>query len=165
MTPTQVFSCEFCEFFKNNFYTEHLCGITSVSVSLRAFSPQPHKTSAFQKDWFNWKSVHKAKCSLHSINTSVIEKTLLHYREKFIQLMIKCTSFPDRWWAEILFNLFFGQYRENETRKTQTTEVSLYEMFLVSLHKNWSFLLRIFLVNAIKSAVSSKFGHIYWRNP
>ena len=123
------------------------------------------KTSAFQKDWFNWKSFHKAKYSFHSIYTSVIEKTLLHYREKFIQLMIKCTSFPDRWWAEILFNLFFGQYRENETRKTQTTEVSLYEMFLVSLHKNWSFLLRIFLVNAIKSAVSSKFGHIYWRNP
>ena len=141
MTPTQVFSCEFCEFFKNNFYTEHLCGITSVSVSLRA------------------------KYSLHSINTSVIEKTLLHYREKFIQLMIKCTSFPDRWWAEILFNLFFGRYRENETRKTQATEVSLYETFLVSLHKNWSFLLRIFLVNAIKSAVSCKFGHIYWRNP
>ena len=23
-TPTQVFSCEFCDIFKNNFFTEHL---------------------------------------------------------------------------------------------------------------------------------------------
>ena len=35
----------------------------------------------------------------------------------------------------------------------------------ISLHKKWSFPLRISLVNVTKSAVSCGFGHIYWRNP
>ena len=35
----------------------------------------------------------------------------------------------------------------------------------VTLHKKWSFPLRIFLVNMTKSAVSCGFGHIYWRSP
>ena len=35
----------------------------------------------------------------------------------------------------------------------------------VSLHKKWSFLLRISSVNVAKSAVSYGFGHIYWKNP
>ena len=34
-----------------------------------------------------------------------------------------------------------------------------------TLHKKWSFPLRIFLVSNTKSTVSCKFGHIYWRNP
>ena len=34
-----------------------------------------------------------------------------------------------------------------------------------TLHKNWSFLLRIYSVNVIKSAGICGFGHIYWRNP
>ena len=34
----------------------------------------------------------------------------------------------------------------------------------MSQHKKWSFSLRISSVNVIKSAVSCKFGHIYWRN-
>ena len=34
-----------------------------------------------------------------------------------------------------------------------------------TLHKKWSFLLRISSVNVTKSAVFSGFGHIYWRNP
>ena len=33
------------------------------------------------------------------------------------------------------------------------------------LHKNWSFLLRISSVNAIKSVGNCGFGHIYWGNP
>ena len=33
-----------------------------------------------------------------------------------------------------------------------------------TLHKIWSFPLRIFLVNVTKYAVSCGFGHIYWRN-
>ena len=35
----------------------------------------------------------------------------------------------------------------------------------ISLHKKWSFPLRISSVNLTKSAVSCGFGHIYWRNP
>ena len=34
-----------------------------------------------------------------------------------------------------------------------------------TLHKNWSFPLRISSVNVIKSAGNCWFGHIYWRNP
>ena len=34
-----------------------------------------------------------------------------------------------------------------------------------TLHKNWSFLLKISSVNVTKFAVSCRFGHIYWRNP
>ena len=35
----------------------------------------------------------------------------------------------------------------------------------LSLHKTWSFPLRISSVNVTKSAVPAGFGHIYWRNP
>ena len=35
----------------------------------------------------------------------------------------------------------------------------------LSLHKIWSFPLRISSVNVTKSAFSCGFGHIYWRNP
>ena len=34
-----------------------------------------------------------------------------------------------------------------------------------TLHKRWSFLSKNFSVNVTKSAVSGKFGGIYWRNP
>ena len=34
----------------------------------------------------------------------------------------------------------------------------------ITLHKKWSFPLRIFSVNATKSEVSCVFGHIYRRN-
>ena len=33
-----------------------------------------------------------------------------------------------------------------------------------TLHKKWSFPLKISLVNVTKSALSCRFGHIYWRN-
>ena len=36
---------------------------------------------------------------------------------------------------------------------------------LTTLHKKWSFLLRISSVNVTKSAGNCGFGHIYWRNP
>ena len=38
-------------------------------------------------------------------------------------------------------------------------------LLLVSLHKKWSFSLRISSVNVTKSAVFYGFGHIYWWNP
>ena len=37
--------------------------------------------------------------------------------------------------------------------------------YIDSLHKEWSFPLRISSVNVTKSAVSCGFGHIYWSNP
>ena len=43
-------------------------------------------------------------------------------------------------------------------------EVFPYALLLVSLHKKWSYPLRISSVNLTKSAANSGFGHIYWRN-
>ena len=41
-----------------------------------------------------------------------------------------------------------------------SNDIGLYKIFPITLHKKWSFPLRISLVNVIKSAC-----HIYWRNP
>ena len=41
----------------------------------------------------------------------------------------------------------------------------LQRSFCSSLHKNWSFPLRIYLVNVTKFPINCGFGHIYWRNP
>ena len=38
-------------------------------------------------------------------------------------------------------------------------------MKMYTLHKKWSFLLRVSSVNVTKSADFCGFGHIYWRNP
>ena len=38
-------------------------------------------------------------------------------------------------------------------------------IIMLSLHKKWSFPLRISSVNVTKSAENSGFGNIYWRNP
>ena len=37
--------------------------------------------------------------------------------------------------------------------------------YIVSLHKKWSFPLKISSVNVTKSAGTCAFGHIYWRSP
>ena len=36
---------------------------------------------------------------------------------------------------------------------------------IVTLHKKWSFSIKISSVNVTKSAENCGFGHIYWRNP
>ena len=54
-----------------------------------------------------------------------------------------------------------------ETEKfTLEKSYSLIDFWLVyqSLHKKWSFLIRISSVNMAKSTVSGGFGHINWRN-
>ena len=50
--------------------------------------------------------------------------------------------------------------------ETQFTKLQTFiHKFSKTLHKKWSFLLRISSVNETKFAVSCGFGHIYWRNP
>ena len=44
---------------------------------------------------------------------------------------------------------------------TKTPEINSYTLF--SLHKKWSFSLRVSSVNVTKSPVSYGFGHIYWK--
>ena len=63
---------------------------------------------------------------------------------------------------------------QEKSGKLQTTKALNSNSFWVvqysylpwnSLHKKWSFPLRISSGNVTKSAVSSGFGHIYYRNP
>ena len=44
-------------------------------------------------------------------------------------------------------------------------QLVLHNIQFNTLHKKWSFPLRISSVNVTKSAVSPGFGHIYWKNP
>ena len=45
------------------------------------------------------------------------------------------------------------------------SDFRLVKMSIILLHKKWSFLLRISLVNVTKSGGNCGFGHIYWKNP
>ena len=38
-------------------------------------------------------------------------------------------------------------------------------LYALTLHKKWSFPLRVSSVNGTKLVISSEFGYIYWRNP
>ena len=51
----------------------------------------------------------------------------------------------------------------NDVRTELTFQTLTREHF--TLHKKWSFPLRVLSVNVAKSAVSCGLGYIYWRNP
>ena len=68
-------------------------------------------------------------------------------------------------WIKVLINHILGNHygfatslkyhamSKSQCKSTQT------------LHKKWSFPLRISLVNVIKSTGNCGFGHIHWKNP
>ena len=61
----------------------------------------------------------------------------------------------------------YWHYRKGiieDCKRLQKRFIALTSIWNSSLHKKWSFPLRISSVNVIKSAVSSGFGHINWRN-
>ena len=49
--------------------------------------------------------------------------------------------------------------------KNSVIWLTVWVCLITSLHKKWSFPLRISSVNVTKSAVSCGFGLIYWKNP
>ena len=53
----------------------------------------------------------------------------------------------------------------NRVAKWFFLKISNVTFELLTLHKKWSFPLRISSVNVTKSTDSCGFGHIYWRNP
>ena len=54
-------------------------------------------------------------------------------------------------------NLFHHRHHEQDRELSKL-------IWQLTLHKKWSFPLRISSVNKTKSAVSCGFGHIYWKN-
>ena len=51
-TPTSVFSCEFCENFKDTFFTVHFCGNTSITANLMRKLVGRLVLFCYSKQWF-----------------------------------------------------------------------------------------------------------------
>ena len=60
---------------------------------------------------------------------------------------------------------FHNTDKQNIIVNNKKTSQRLDLYIQVSLHKKWSFPLRISLVNVTKSAENCGFGHISWGNP
>ena len=56
-------------------------------------------------------------------------------------------------------------FKGNKNNQTPFITKELRKEIYTTLHKKWSFPLRVSSVNVTKSAVACGFGHIYWRNP
>ena len=80
-----------------------------------------------------------------------------------IQYIRRCYSadFGEIYWMDLYLALFLGAYR---FIAIMTTWYDLLDLKF-TLHKKWSFALRISSVNVTKSAVSCEFSLIYWRIP
>ena len=71
-------------------------------------------------------------------------------------------------WVNVIIEVFVNNFFNICNVIARTPFKSLIWGFFHSLHhctKKWSFPLRIYLVNVIKSSGNCGFGHIYWRNP
>ena len=78
-----------------------------------------------------------------------------------------CTNFSSCFWKfgkQKMFNNNHPVFQYNETISI-IRGVARAEKKDYTLHKKWSFPLRISSVNVTKSAGNCEFGHIYWRNP
>ena len=83
--------------------------------------------------------------------------SVLRLNTEIYRIIVRVHSKYGKIWAE----------RKSEFEQFSRGELSriYYSKNLQSVHKNWSFPLRIFSVNVTKSAGNSGFGHIYWKNP
>ena len=62
----------------------------------------------------------------------------------------------------LLIIVFYSAVKKTFKRKGKSEK----EFLLVqTLHKKWTFPLRISSINVTKSTGNCGFGHIYWRNP
>ena len=89
-------------------------------------------------------SIFRILCNIVIFRTRCILRTLQKILQKFLTAWIF-------WQKRSVLDIWLGS--EHDSVSISST-----------LHKKWSFPLRIFLVNVIKCAVSCGFGHIYWRN-
>ena len=82
--------------------------------------------------------------------------SVLRLNTEIYRIIVRVHSKYGKIWAE----------RKSEFEQFSRGELSriYYSKNLQSVHKNWSFPLRIFPVNVTKSAGNGGFGHIYWTN-
>ena len=79
-TLAQVFSCEFCEIFKNTFFTEHLRTTASVSIS-ELFENDLHLTMLQQYEHLCLRDFHVISLLLQNLEYFVDQaKIFLHIK-------------------------------------------------------------------------------------
>ena len=102
----------------------------------------------------------------------MVVRIKLHVDEKqHAHITVTCVSF--KFLFSVLRYTVFCSFWKNSNNKGVFKTLSItYDGVLVdtvnkssTLHKTWSFSLRMPSVNMTKPAVSCGFGHIYWRNP
>ena len=133
-----------------------LCSIPSISIYTFF---DTHSYVYFSNSW-----------SFHCIlNTFIIyQQELSNYivhsytvRAKYRPIMEPCSN---EFWSQI--GSAIQRLLDYTSETTHLDNNIIFSFFsLAALHKKWSFPLRIFPVNVIKSAGNCGLGHIYWRNP
>ena len=74
-------------------------------------------------------------------------------------------NYSNIWFAKVIIILikrvqvFSSMFFSKKPRTWMSLSLNL------TLHKKWSFPLRVSSVNVTKSAANYRFGHTYWRNP
>ena len=111
------------------------------------------------------------KCNIYIVKTSALDFKQLHIVCKFCPIkriflseripylaqIFDCSSQTYLHISKSMYVVFHWK---------QIIEVFVnYFRYKFSLHKNWSFPLRISSVNVTKSTGICRFGHVYWRNP
>ena len=99
---------------------------------------------------------------------------VLNFSEMGNKVFFWVKKLTERWYLLITEKFLFWSFRWWEIWYLFQSKIwwkdYIYLVFLSfpwysTLHKKWSFPLRIYSVNVTKSAVSCGFSHIYWKNP
>ena len=153
-TSTWRFSFALCKFFRTSFPTEY-----------------PHLITVGRNIYY--KRSMETKVQLPKTFLCTRNKWVMTQEPHFVGELIRTTyifsahfNFSGKWNESIWLN------SQNDFSKLRNIKINSFkslcksmDWFTISVHKKWSFPLRISSVNVTKSAVSCWFGHIYWRNP
>ena len=73
-TPTQVFSCEYCEIFKNSFFIEHLWWLL-LDLVISTFNPLLQNTPKWSDIL---KESHKKRCKIVNVSLNILRHYVLY---------------------------------------------------------------------------------------
>ena len=129
------------------------------------FGGCPTQTKKFHLFWRGFYTpLQRCFCKDCGVSFFVVERLKLVAASKKMNPLRRkyCTCVPHR-------QLFYGKFSITAEfcwdRLECWSDHGSDELIDLSLHKKWSFPLRISTVNVTKSAGNCGFGHIYWRNP